>query len=160
MTSTLVAPQATGSLDAQAAQLADHLLDRTPPRGGWTHERLVLATLALVRRDGAEGALTSILERRPDAHVTRTVFMVWAVDRLNSAGLSTARVLWHPLIDRHSILCWWDAATLEGEPARTGWVPPTLADGDGPGARVQPPATAGMIDTVSPSRTGVLSPSR
>lgn len=160
MTSTLSAPTGHGALDVESERLAHHLLHHTAPGGGWTHERLVLAVVSLVRRHGAGQALDLVLGRRPDAHVTRTVFMVWGVDRLIGAGLSTARILWHPLVDRHSILCWWHAETLDGDHARRTWVPPTLTGGDGPDAAVQPPATAGMIDTVSPSRTAVANPSR
>ncbi len=161
MTTALHSPTHTvWSLDNEAERLASHLLNSTAPDGGWTHERLVLATVALVRQHGAAEALDRILLHRPDVHVTRTVFMVWSVDRLVNAGLRTAHLLWHPLVDRRSIMCWWDAATLDGQEARTQWVPPTLSTPDEWRSAVQPPATAGMIDTVSPSRTGVARPSR
>lgn len=159
-TALLSSTHTVSSLDAQADRFASHLLDRTVPDGGWTHERLVLAAVALVRQHGPSEALDRIVSHRPDVHVTRTVFMVWAVDRLISAGLKTATVLWHPLVDRRSVLCWWDAATLDDDEARTRWVPPTLTTPDEWRSVVQPPATAGMMDTVSPSRTAVAKPSR
>ena len=93
--------------------------------------------LALVHDRGAAGALAALRADRPVIvdgayHDTRAVFLVWAVDRLVSAGLSDMAVLWHPLVHVDSPLAWWPAAVLESDAARTGFVAPVGLAADEP----------------------------
>jgi len=126
MTATPTTLLSSGASDTVADALADHVCHGTSPSAGWSHDHLVLATAALVRRHGPAAALEALTTTGPDTHVTRMVYLVWAVDRLVGAGVPTERLLWHPLLDRRSLLCWWDAATLNSDEARRTWVPPTL----------------------------------
>lgn len=138
---TTPTPHPRGNVDLLADEIADALCNRTLPKARWTHEAHVLAAIALVRRHGAGGALDVLARSIPaynevtgtpntatsGYHHTLTVFYVWAVDRLLSAGLTSVAVLWHPLTDRRSPGCWWDEATLWSVAARLGWVEPTLS---------------------------------
>lgn len=126
MTTTPTTPLSFGASDTVADALADHVRHGTAPSTGWSHDRLVLATAALVRRHGPAAALEALTTKGPDTHVTRMVYLVWAVDRLVGAGVPSERLLWHPLLDRRSLLCWWDTTTLNSDEARHAWVPPTL----------------------------------
>jgi hypothetical protein len=92
------------------------------------HAELVAAALPLVRAHGPAAALDVLLSTQPQLHVTCTTFTVWAIDRLLSAGRSTASIVSHPLLHEDSPRSWWDADTLDGVAARTGWVEPNLGE--------------------------------
>jgi len=119
---------ATNHLDLLADSLADSLESGPTPTALPAHRDLVLATAALIRRSGAAetlGLLRLTLGSLPRYHDTRTVFTVWAVDRLLAAGLSTTALLWHPLLAPGSELAWWDAADLDSALAARQFVAPT-----------------------------------
>lgn len=120
----------TKQLDHLADQLADALETGATPTELPDHRQLILIAAGLIRRHDAAGALGVIrmtLGSLPDYHDTRTTFVVWAVDRLLTAGLTLAAVFWHPLTFPGSELAWWDAATLDSPEAARRFVPSTLA---------------------------------
>lgn len=133
-------------LQGVADKIADGLLARTLPKSRWTHEGHLLACVSLVRRHGAADALAILRAAIPPYnestgvantptsgyHDTITVYYVWAVDRLLTAGISPADILHHPLVEREAPLAWWDRETLMSPAARAWFVEPTLA-GDGSG---------------------------
>lgn len=97
-----------------------------------TYPEFLRSVLHSVRAAGAAATLDQVRTSRPafcrgEYHDTRAVFVVWAVDRLVAAGLSDIGILWHPLVDEHSPLVWWDAEVLESAAARDGFVPSTAA---------------------------------
>lgn len=124
----------TTSLDLLAGTLADTLESGPTPTSLPSHRDLVLATAGLVRRHGgaeALGLLRLTLGSVPGYHDTRTVFVVWAVERLLGSGLSATALLWHPLTSGGAEAAWWDTATLESPEAARRFVAPTLvAAGD------------------------------
>lgn len=97
------------------------------------HRTLVVADIVeLVRNRGAGAALAEVRAARPALHDgryhdTAAVFVVWAADRLLTAGLTPTAALWHPLLHAESLYAWWDAATLESAEAAAHFVPTTLA---------------------------------
>lgn len=93
-----------------------------------THLDFIASTTARMRDVGPAAVLAEIRATAgPDHHDTRTVFFVWAIDRLLRAGLSDMAVLWHPLTDARTPLSWYDAHTLDSIEARAHFVPATLA---------------------------------
>ncbi len=150
--------------------IASGLRQRTLARREWTHAGHLLACISLIRRHGPAEALRTLREAIPayntatgvantstsGYHDTITVYYVWIVDRLMANGSDPTAVLTDPAVARGALRRWWDTETLMSPAARAAWLPPTLGDGDPD----QPPATAGMIDTVAPSGTGVARPSR
>jgi len=117
-----------------ARSLTDDGDDDPPYVDHWT---LVLATIHLVREDGAVAALDTLraalartghpVSADQRAHETLTVFVVWAVHRLLTAGLTPTQVLWHPLLGTEAPLAWYDRATLQSEAAHATFVASTLA---------------------------------
>ena len=102
-----------------------------------THLDILRTTTTLVREQGAASALAELRRTRPalrhgEYHDTCAVFVVWAVDRLVTSGLSDVAVLWHPLTDSRSIEAWYDTTTLASGAAHEGFVPATLALVDEP----------------------------
>jgi hypothetical protein len=102
-----------------------------------THTEFLSSILRTVRAHGAASALEQLRAERPAFHVdavhgamyhdTLAVFFVWAVDRLVGGGLSDFGVLWHPLVESHSPLVWWSAATLASPEAAEHFVASELA---------------------------------
>ena len=126
---------ATNHLDLHADRLAEALETGPLPTARPSPRDLTLLVAGLVRRHGAAEALGTIrltLGALPDYHDTRTTFMVWAVDRLLAAGLSTTALLWHPLTAPGSELAWWDAATLASPEAARRFVPATRTQAGDP----------------------------
>jgi hypothetical protein len=119
---------ATNSLDHLAGSLADALAGGPAPQTLPSHRDLTLATAALIRRHGAAEALAILrltLGAVAGYHDTRTVFTVWAVDRLLRAGLGCTELLWHPLTCGGAEAAWWDSETLAGVEAARRFVVPT-----------------------------------
>ena len=108
----------TDHLAGVADQIADGLLARTLPKSRWTHEGHLLACVSLVRRHGAIDALWILRAAIPPYnestgvantptggyHDTITVYFVWAIDRLLTAGHDAPAILRHPLVARHALL--------------------------------------------------------
>jgi hypothetical protein len=128
-------------IELEALHITEGLETATLPKPQWTHRAHVLAAVTLVRRHGAAEALARLrlaIPRYNEAtgvantdsggyHDTITVFYVWAVDRLVSAGLSTTAILWHPLTSFEAANSWYDPATLWSVAARRSFVPSNLA---------------------------------
>lgn len=96
------------------------------------HLDIVAITADAVRRHGAPGALEALRAEQPALHEgayhdTRAVFMVWAVDRLVRAGLSSTAILWHPLVHEDSVYAWWSAARIDSADAAAHFVASDLA---------------------------------
>jgi len=132
-------------LVALADQIAMGLLDRTLPKPEWTHEAHILACVSLVRRLGAAEALAVLRAAIPPYneatgvantptggyHDTITVYYVWAIDLLLTAGRSVTDLLADPLVERTALLAWWEKDLLMSSAARAAWLPPTKRDGAG-----------------------------
>ena len=128
-------------VELEALHITEGLETATLPKPQWTHRAHVLAAVTLVRRHGPAEALARLrlaIPRYNEAtgvantdsggyHDTITVFYVWAVDRLVSAGLSTTAILWHPLTGFEAVSSWYDPATLWSVAARRSFVPSNLA---------------------------------
>jgi len=140
------AAPAADHLVVLADQIADGLLDRTLPKARWTHEGHLLACIALVRRHGAADALRFLRGAIPlyneatgvantldsGYHDTITVYFVWAIDRLLTAGVTTPAIVSDPSVERTALLGWWDRDTLMSRAARAAWLAPTGGDNAGP----------------------------
>lgn len=92
------------------------------------HLDFVADVVGRVRRHGAAEALGALRAERPAVaghgyHDTRTVFTVWAVDRLLQAGLTDRAVLWHPLVHADSVYAWWTPAVVDSARAADVFVP-------------------------------------
>ena len=149
MTTDCPASDGSASSDDELARLADEVaalvLARTLPKPRWTHEAHVLVCASLVRRRGESEALSILRNAIPryneatgvantatgGYHDTLSVFYVWAVNQLLTAGFTVAELLCDDSVDRNAALAWWDRETLFSTDARAHWVAPTLADGCG-----------------------------
>ncbi|MCU1392509.1 MAG: hypothetical protein JWM34_937 [Ilumatobacteraceae bacterium] len=133
----------------RAERVASGLLDRSLPKAEWTHEGHLLACLALVRRLGPAEALAVLRSAIPPYNVatgvantptggyhdTITVYYVWAVGRLLSAGSTIEAAIADPLLGRAGPLQWWDQEVLMSPALRAAWSPPSgsgLGAVDGP----------------------------
>jgi hypothetical protein len=97
-----------------------------------THTEFIHSLVHSVRQIGPAATLDQLRATRPRFdrgayHDTRAVFFVWAVDRLATAGLSDAGILWHPLVDQRTPLVWWHAGVLESAAAAVRYIPSTEA---------------------------------
>ncbi|HTH07376.1 MAG TPA: hypothetical protein VMS14_00150 [Ilumatobacteraceae bacterium] len=96
------------------------------------HTEFIHSLIHSVREIGAAATLDELRAQRPrfdrgSYHDTRAVFFVWAVDRLVTAGLSDAGVLWHPLVDERTPRVWWHIGVLESAAAALNFIPSTEA---------------------------------